>query len=147
MLFIMPNGKPEKKQISAESLSTLNKKIDFPAFIKNNILYEKQVKPFVAAEVVTAKPKAKKERVAKGYMEQGEEFTINPEAVFAGYNETPDSTKELIYKEETQHGTVTQSYKLILIKGEWIIQPQWMILETNPDTTRRMPKDTLPPIQ
>ena len=48
-------------------------------------------------------------------------------------NETPDSTKEIIYKLETQTGKITQSYKLIQIRGNWVFQPQWMIVETKPN--------------
>lgn len=52
----------------------------------------------------------------------------------ASLNETPDITKEIIYKLETQNGKITQSYKLIQIKGKWVFQPQWMIVETRATT-------------
>ena len=61
----------------------------------------------------------------------------------ANYNQTPDSTKEFIYNEETQAGKIIQSFKLVLINGNWIMQPQWMILETNPDSSRKVFRDTL----
>ncbi|MFN0082138.1 MAG: M56 family metallopeptidase [Ferruginibacter sp.] len=47
-------------------------------------------------------------------------------------NETPDSTKEIIYKLETQNGKITQSYKLVQKNGRWTFEPQWMIVETRP---------------
>ncbi len=46
--------------------------------------------------------------------------------------ETADSTKEIVYKLETQNGKITQSYKLVQRKGRWIFEPQWMIVETRP---------------
>lgn len=147
MLFLMPAGKHEKKQISPVAFSPLNKKTDFPAVIETNILIENKAKRFVAAEVVAKKSPAREEAVPESYTEEVEDLEINTDAIFAGFNETPDSTKELIYNEETQQGRVTQSYKLILVNGEWIMQPQWMILETKPDSTRRMISDSVPPVQ
>ena len=58
-------------------------------------------------------------------------------AIPADYNETPDSTKELIYRVETQEGNVIQAFKMILLNGQWIMEPQWMMMETKPDSTRK----------
>ena len=63
--------------------------------------------------------------------------------IAAAYNEMPDSVKEFIYKIETPRGIMTQSFKMTLIKGQWTIQPQWMLLETGPDSTRKAPVDTV----
>ena len=60
----------------------------------------------------------------------------------ASMNETPDSIREIIYNVETQHGKLTQSYKLIMIKGKWILQPQWMLVETNTDSSSDKKADT-----
>ncbi len=57
-------------------------------------------------------------------------------AVPAGFNETPDSIKEFIYNIETPQGKMTQSFKLRLINGQWIMQPQWMVMQTRPDSLR-----------
>ena len=64
-------------------------------------------------------------------------------AIAAAYNETPDSVKEMIYKIETPQGIMTQSFKMTLIKGQWTMQPQWMLLETGPDSTRKAAADTV----
>ena len=60
----------------------------------------------------------------------------------ASMNDAPDSIKEIIYNVETQHGKLTQSYKLIMINGKWILQPQWMLLETNTDSSSDKKADT-----
>ncbi len=60
----------------------------------------------------------------------------------ASMNAMPDSAKEIIYNVETQHGKVTQSYKLLMIKGKWVLQPQWMLVETNSDSSLNKKKDT-----
>ena len=58
------------------------------------------------------------------------------------FEEFTDSTKEVIYNIETQSGTVTQSYKLILKNGTWIFIPQWMIVETKDSTSKKISKDS-----
>ena len=50
------------------------------------------------------------------------------------FNETFDSTKEVIYNVETKNKTITQSYKLVKKNGIWVFEPQWMIVETRPDS-------------
>ena len=60
----------------------------------------------------------------------------------ASMNETPDSIKEIIYNVETQQGKLTQSYKLIMLNGKWILQPQWMLVETNADSSSNKKADT-----
>ena len=61
----------------------------------------------------------------------------------AGYNEIPDSVKEFIYKIETPQGMMTQSFRMILVNGQWTMQPQWMLLETGPDSSRKAAADTV----
>ena len=76
-----------------------------------------------------------------------EEISIPAETEFipipVNYNQTPDSTKEFIYNEETQEGKIIRSFKLVLVNGDWVMQPQWMILETKPDSSRKIFTDTL----
>ena len=59
------------------------------------------------------------------------------------YNETPDSAKEVIYNVETKNKTITQSYKLIKKKGLWVYEPQWMVVETRPDSLQLSIKDSI----
>ena len=61
------------------------------------------------------------------------------------YMETPDSTKEFIYRVETQDGNVIQAFKMTLLNGQWIMEPQWMMMETKPDSTRK--KILNPPVE
>ncbi len=64
-------------------------------------------------------------------------------ARWAVMNDVADSIKEFTYNIETQSGKITQSYTLKLVKGKWIIQPQWMIEETNADSSTRHAYDTI----
>ena len=58
-------------------------------------------------------------------------------------NDMVDSSKDIIYKLETQNGNLTQSYKMIKKNGIWIFEPQWMIVETKGDSILFKNKDSL----
>lgn len=62
---------------------------------------------------------------------------------FASLKETADSIKEFIYNVETNEGQLTQSYKLINIKGQWVLQPMWMMIETNAGNIQKLQIDSL----
>ena len=98
-------------------------------------------------ETVIAKNKINKKKTNAPTPSPENEISTFDNADFnripVSYNLTPDSTKEFIYNEETQNGNIIQSFKLVLIKGKWIMQPQWMILETKPDSSRKIFTDTL----
>ena len=64
-------------------------------------------------------------------------------AIPVAFNETPDSTKEFIYNIETPQGKMTQSFKLVQVKGKWEMQPQWMVMETNPNSLIRSIRDSI----
>lgn len=66
-------------------------------------------------------------------MEHAEELTENFYTPVS-YNETIDSTKEVIYNVETKNTTITQSYKLVKKNGIWLFEPLWMIVEKRPDS-------------
>lgn len=72
------------------------------------------------------------------YEDSNDEENTNPIAIPAGFSETAtaDSVKEFIYDVETQEGKVTQSFKLTLVKGQWVMQPQWMLLQVKGDSCR-----------
>ena len=74
-----------------------------------------------------------------------EEITILPESIFStvAYNQTADSTKEVTINIETQQGKITQVFKLSLINGKWIVQPQWMLVEKNADSISIKLRDSL----
>jgi beta-lactamase regulating signal transducer with metallopeptidase domain len=59
------------------------------------------------------------------------------------YNELTDSTREVIYNVETKNKTITQSYKLVKKNGVWVFKPQWMIVETRPDSLQSQIKDSI----
>ena len=59
------------------------------------------------------------------------------------YNETFDSTKEVIYNVETKNTTITQSYKMVKKNGIWVFEPQWMIIEKRPDSASILLQDSL----
>ncbi len=59
------------------------------------------------------------------------------------YNEATDSAREVIYNVETKNKTITQSYKLIKKNGIWVFEPQWMIVETRPDSLQSQIKDSI----
>lgn len=61
------------------------------------------------------------------------------------FNENIDSTKEVIYNVETKNKTITQSYKLVKMNGIWVFEPQWMIVETRPDSLQLQMKDSIFP--
>ncbi len=64
-------------------------------------------------------------------------YTYVDNAMPITLNETPN-VKEFLYNVETQQGKMTQSYKLIQRNGSWILEPQWMIVERNNDTTNKL---------
>ena len=147
IFFLLPTRKQDRVQLSPAALSPLPERSYFPAATEKNNFTENHVKVFVAEEIAATRPATAIDATEEDFPETAGDFEINPDALFASFNELPDSTKELIYNEETQQGRMTQSFKLILVKGEWIIQPQWMMLENKPDSTRRIIADTLPPVQ
>jgi beta-lactamase regulating signal transducer with metallopeptidase domain len=74
-----------------------------------------------------------------------EEIITLPENIFStvAYNQTADSTKEVTINIETQQGKITKLYKLSLVNGKWIVQPQWMLVEKNADSTSIKLRDSL----
>ncbi len=74
-----------------------------------------------------------------------EESATIPENIFStvAYNQIADSTKEVTINLETQQGKITQVYKLSLINGKWIVQPQWMLVEKNADSNTVKMRDSL----
>ncbi len=62
---------------------------------------------------------------------------------FASFNENNDSIKEFIYNIETNQGKLIQSYKLVLVNDQWVLQPLWMMLETNTDSVQLLRLDSL----
>lgn len=64
------------------------------------------------------------------------ELPTIPENIFStvAFTPTADSIKEVTINIETQQGTITQVYKLTLLNGKWIVQPQWMLVEKNADS-------------
>jgi BlaR1 peptidase M56 len=72
---------------------------------------------------------------------QSAEYINN--AMQVAFDETPDNIKEFLYNVETQQGKITQSYKLSLHNGSWVLDPQWMIVERNNDTLHKLNTDTI----
>jgi beta-lactamase regulating signal transducer with metallopeptidase domain len=59
------------------------------------------------------------------------------------WNEMQMNDKEFIYNIETQKGKVIQSYKIAFKNGKKVLQPQWMLVEKNIDSTNLFLADSL----
>jgi len=138
-LFFLPGTKAPQQAIASLAGS--------PVSIKENpsVIHYAGVLPAERAMANTAVPviRSSTERPAPEVSYDAAETENNVNAIAAAYNETPDSVKEFIYKVETPQGMMTQSYKLVQVKGQWIMQPQWMVLETPPDSLKANPADTI----
>ena len=103
-----------------------------------------QIKENTTVAFLPEKKKHVKQKFANTKRRDNINFEINTSAIQnsidenmykqVALNETIDSVKDIIYNIETQQGKLTQHYKLIQIKGKWVLQPQWMIVETKPTT-------------
>ncbi len=84
----------------------------------------------------------KKIKLPEGSMNNEEVLTENIYTPVS-YKEIIDSTKEVIYNVETKNTTITQSYKMVKKKGTWVFEPQWMIVEKRPDSSKSILKDSV----
>ncbi len=131
-LFFLP-GAPLRKQPPAAGFSySYAKSVDFETPV--TVAYNNTKPRFAYNSIHKAAPAAPAAAPADDSMIP---------VIEAGYDETPDSVKEFIYKIETPQGRMTQSFRMTLIKGQWTMQPQWMLLETGPDSTRKAAADTV----
>jgi beta-lactamase regulating signal transducer with metallopeptidase domain len=122
------NIAPKNIVYKPEGATTFNKTLRIEKLIKQN----KIVSPNPAAQK-SIMPVINKEKI-----------DLNPSiARWAVMNDGADSIKEFIYNIETQNGKITQSYTLKLVKGKWVLQPKWMIAETNVDSISKHLYDTI----
>ncbi len=146
MVCFMPNSDQEKPGNSQIVMTPVQTSAPLSSGTENIFPAITYTPPVIVAEVTPPEHTAEI-NAGENFTEIADESEVNADALFTSFKENPDSTREFIYKEETQHGKITQSYKLLLVNGEWIMLPQWMMLETRPDSTRRILTDTLPPAQ
>ncbi len=62
---------------------------------------------------------------------------------YASLVDTLQNIKEFIYNVETQNGSMIQSYKLIQIKGEWVLIPLWMLVDRKLDSLQKLQIDSV----
>jgi hypothetical protein len=62
---------------------------------------------------------------------------------YASLIDTLDYIKQFIYNVETQHGTMTQSYKLSKVNGEWTLVPMWVIVHRKLDSLQIWKMDSV----
>ena len=124
-------------------ISSISNTIEIPTYfeVKENTTLVARENKNISAEKIYRNKKINNTRPERTLIE--DKLTENENLYRqVSMNEMPDSIKEIIYKVETQHGKVTQSFKLIMINGKWVLQPQWMLVETNSDSSLNKKKDT-----
>jgi beta-lactamase regulating signal transducer with metallopeptidase domain len=62
---------------------------------------------------------------------------------YASLIDTLDYIKQFIYNVETQNGTMTQSYKLSKVNGEWTLVPMWVIVHRKLDSLQIWKMDSV----
>ncbi len=132
----------QKKQIGIDSMESYGKVIFAPIYKEEKLNKNLELEKVIivdAPKKIENKPESLPEIVEQEA--QSKSFTFDESAIImedvlpVRYDETADSVKEFLYNIETQNGKMTQSYKLIKRSNRWVLEPQWMIVERNNDTT------------
>jgi hypothetical protein len=132
-LFFIPMTKQKEMPVAAVFAAANSKEV-YKSFTTAPI--EDKVLNAAYGSYETPVADAEASSPEKNITDQNLSPVLNDLAIPAGFTEpkTADSVKEFIYDVETPKGKVTQSFRVTLVNGQWVYTPQWMTIETTPDS-------------
>ena len=140
--FVVPKKSTFKTPLSTSTINFINPFSEKKSFTTATLSSSKKTTSTKNKEIFAKKFNQSKTKKVFKNIDEAENFDDNTIFTPVVFEESIDSTKEVIYNVETQSGTITQSYKLMRKNGIWVFIPQWMIVETKDSTSKKISKDS-----